>query len=131
MSGTAPTPQYVYRARLKRVVDGDTAVLTRDCGAHIYQDVTIRILGINAPELHGPTATAGQAAQQAAVVWFAEAELPSAPWPLIIATELDSTEKYGRLLARVWRLTDGAELSAAMIAGGFAVSWDGKGARPV
>jgi micrococcal nuclease len=42
---------YEYKAILQRVIDGDTVELTVDCGFKIFHDVTIRLNGVEAPEL--------------------------------------------------------------------------------
>lgn len=55
------SPVYIYRAALKRVIDGDTFVLRVDLGFEVHRDVTIRLRGLFAPEssdLGGPEATA-------------------------------------------------------------------------
>ncbi len=40
-----------YRAVVQKVVDGDTLYVLIDCGFSTYFYVSIRIMGINAPEL--------------------------------------------------------------------------------
>lgn len=55
------SPVYIYRAALKRVIDGDTFVLRVDLGFEVHRDVTVRLRGLLAPEsneLGGPEATA-------------------------------------------------------------------------
>jgi micrococcal nuclease len=44
-------PLYHYRAKVKRIIDGDTIVLDIDLGFHtIIADEPVRLTGINAPE---------------------------------------------------------------------------------
>jgi micrococcal nuclease len=125
---TAPQPSYVYRGALVRVVDGDTVIATLSLGCHVHRVTTLRLLGINAPELHGPTAAAGQAAKAWATAWLLAA-VTGDEWPLVIATQLDSDDRYGRLLATIYR-GDGTNLNQALIDAGHAVPWDGRGPRP-
>lgn len=117
-----PVPAYVYRARLIEVTDGDTIVVTLSLGLHEYRDESLRILGVNCPEIHGATKAAGEAASAFTRDWLRKGVALDA-WPLVIETHLDRREKYGRLLARVWRTVDSAELNADLLAGGFAVPY--------
>ena len=43
-------PDYVYRADITRVVDGDTVDAMIDCGFSTFKKERIRLHGINAPE---------------------------------------------------------------------------------
>ncbi len=58
----ADWPQYHYRAVLVRVKDGDTAVLDVDLGFDVHAHISARMMGYNAPELHGPNPLSAQAA---------------------------------------------------------------------
>jgi len=42
---------YRYRGILVRAVDGDTIIVHLDMGLRVYTEVSLRIAGINAPEL--------------------------------------------------------------------------------
>ena len=65
-------PNYVYAAKLERVVDGDTYELMVDLGCSTWVKITVRLLGVNCPEVHGETREAGLAATEEARRWFAE-----------------------------------------------------------
>ncbi len=126
-----PTHNYVYRARLASLHDGDTLTVLCDLGFEVSVRVTVRVLGINAPELATPE---GKVAQQAALAWVAAAG--PGDWPLVIASQKAATpigpDKFGgRWDALVWRTIDGQELGAALIAAGMAVAWNGTGPKPV
>ena len=41
---------YMYKARVNRVVDGDTIDVTRDHGMRVYSEQRVRILGVDTPE---------------------------------------------------------------------------------
>ena len=45
---------YVYRAKLVRCVDGDTAVFDIDCGFHISHRIYARLSGVDTPERGQP-----------------------------------------------------------------------------
>lgn len=127
-----PTPQYVYRARLVRAHDGDTQTIEISLGCFVSVAKTVRLLGLNCPEIVGASKAAGLLATQAAIAWYAAAAVanPDVAYPLVVATELDATEKYGRLLATVYARDNPVSLNRALLDGGFAVEWDGKGPRP-
>lgn len=119
MAGAMPVPEWNYYARLVDVTDGDTIVVMRDLGDRIYQATPVRVRGVNSPEEHGETRAQGLAAEAFTRGWLAQAG-PD-PYPLVIETIRNKREKYGRLLARVWRSSDGRELADDLLAAGFAV----------
>lgn len=108
-----------YRARLVRVVDGDTADVQLDFGMHCYRIERLRLLGVNAPELRGPEHERGLAATEYVRRWFDAAASTGMEWPLIIHTE--KSDAFGRYLGQVTRLVDGDNLNAALIRDGHAV----------
>jgi len=81
---------YQYKASIKRVIDGDTAVLDVDLGFHIWlHDLHFRFYGINAPE---KTDHEGWAAATDYVENFFK------EFPQVIVT-VHGEDKYGRWLA--------------------------------
>lgn len=90
---SAPVPQYAYRATVIRVVDGDTAWLEVDPGFDFRLRMSVRFQGINAPETY---TREGQAAK----AWLT-AQLPIGA-SVVLVTEKDKREKYGRYLGVVW-----------------------------
>lgn len=115
-----PVPAYVYRARFVSLHDGDTIIIERDLGGHIYQQTSVRLLGIDTPEVVGSTKAAGLASKAFAQEWL-RVGVALGGWPLVIETRLDRLDKYGRLLAKVWRVVDGHELGADLLAASMAV----------
>ncbi len=114
------TPQYVYQARLRRVVDGDTVVLDIDLGCRVTTVRAIRLLGVNTPEVYGITKVAGLASKAYTTAWLAG---QTAEWPLVIETQLDHDDKYGRLLGTIYRTSDGACLNKDLLTEGYAVAY--------
>lgn len=109
---------YQYKVTFVRAVDGDTAILAVDLGFHLTATMDFRLLGINAPEMHGATRPAALAAK-------AELERLCGLGSLRITTE--KSDKYGRWLAKIDVLApDGSVLTnanQALIDGGFAVPY--------
>lgn len=113
---TAPAiaEEKVYDARLVRVVDGDTLRVDLDLGADItLKNQAIRILGIDAPELHGPERDRGRAAKAAAEKFLKGKKL---------RIELHGKDRYGRWLGDVF--ADGENLALWMIKAGQARSYE-------
>lgn len=87
---------YEYRVlQLVRVIDGDTVCVVLDLGFDVKLEATVRLLGIDCPEL------AQRGGKQAGVFteqWFA-AQTPGA---VLFRSWKDRTEKYGRYLGDFW-----------------------------
>lgn len=99
---------YEYQAKVIRVVDGDTIDVLVDLGFHINIEMKVRLQGINAPELKED---AGKTARD---YLFSRLYNKS----VIIKTERDRQEKYGRFLATV--LLDGQNINEELVANGYA-----------
>ena len=113
MSLTAP--KYVYRARVERpedIYDGDTITVVIDLGFYIhFGELTLRLHGINAPELRGAEKEAGRRARD----WLRER---LAGREFIVQTIRDRKGKYGRYLAIIW--LDGVNINEEMVRLGLA-----------
>lgn len=122
LTGDADFPAYRYRAKLSRVVDGDTIRVVVDLGMRISREVSLRIANIDAPEIYGANASPeGRAAAD-----YLAALLESGNKPLYIATEKDKTS-FDRYVATVY-VEDRGELVSVgdgMIVGGHAVASEG------
>lgn len=130
---------YSYRAKLLKVLDGDTIkvsvrlirvprVRNRDLGLHLYVEdgyvcthITVRLYGIDAAKVTTPE---GVAARE----WLLE----NLSEEFTLHTLRDRTEKYGRWLGVVWHdRARGASLNERMVEAGRARPWDGTGERPL
>jgi micrococcal nuclease len=130
---------YVYRAKVLRVIDGDTVEVMVDLGFHVFRQEKLRLFGINSPEIVGQTHAEGIAAKRAMMGLIAgfgvtetdtligAADIATGNCNVVIRTRKDADDKYGRMLATI---TDkiGRDVNAEMIKLGFAVAYDG-GAR--
>lgn len=118
-------PEYLYRATVASIYDGDTFRADVDLGFFTWQkDTNFRMFGIDTPELRGSDAEkeAGFAARDRL------RELMPVGSPVLIRST--KTGKYGRYLADVFVETDTGTIhvNQQMIDEGHAVPYDG-GAR--
>lgn len=102
---------YTYKAKLQRVIDGDTVSLLVDMGFDTWHRGSFRILGVNCPEMNTPE---GRAAKDFTEEWLAMA----GPESLLI--ESHKPDKYGRWLATIWSEKQGIPLNVALVTAGHA-----------
>ena len=95
---------YTYKAKLNRVVDGDTVNLTIDLGFRLSYTSNCRLAGINAPELN----TDEGKVSKVALMQMLSTEFT------IESTGLD---KYGRPVVRIGSIND------KMVEGGYATKY--------
>jgi hypothetical protein len=107
MTDPAPAgPAYIYRAVCDRVVDGDTVIANVDLGFNVHIIVPVRIRGVNAPEVHGPTKDAGLEAaeylEHTLFEWRAAGEYATPfPLPLLIRSYKDA-RSFERWVCDIW-----------------------------
>lgn len=104
-----------YRAQVERVVDGDTAVLTIDCGFKIYHKLSCRLTSINAPELTSTDPATRTLAQASKAALQAQIDGKDV---LIKSTKLDN---YGRPLVHIY--VGDVDVNKFMVDNGFAVPY--------
>jgi micrococcal nuclease len=102
---------YTYKAKLNRVVDGDTVNLTIDLGFRLTYTANCRLAGINAPEMNTEQ---GKTALVALMVMLTDNFLNKNPVLDIQSTGLD---KYGRPIVRIGNIND------KMVEGGYATKY--------
>jgi micrococcal nuclease len=114
---------YEYRAIVRDVHDGDTITVDVDLGWNVWRHhEPLRLAGIDAPELN---TDAGKAAR----VYLAGL-LPLGA-EVVIRTERDKDDKFGRMLASIFPVGGPTyAINEALIRGGHAKAWNGKGPRP-
>lgn len=110
---------YEYRARITKVTDGDTVHAALDLGCDVTTNLTLRLVGINAPEMNTDEGKAAKA-------WLT-ARLSAAQFrtgSLLVRTVKDRKEKYGRYLADLVDLDfQDTSINAEMVAAGHAVPY--------
>ena len=90
---------FEYRARVTRVIDGDTLELEIDLGLAVTVNTKIRLYGIDTWEkrhrdpIHRERGLAAKA--------FVEGEMERCKSEVLVRTHKDRTGKYGRYLANV------------------------------
>lgn len=120
-----PIPAAPLTDRLEsyEVYDGDTlTACTIDLGYGIILRDSVRIVGVDAPELSGNHRNAGLVVRAAAAVWLAGHD---SLW--LIGRGRD---KYGRILGDIQPPGVGQSLSEWLIERGYAHPYDGTGKRP-
>lgn len=107
---------YEYRARVLSVVDGDTVHLEVDLGFDVRQRMTVRLFGINTPEMNTKTGPQAKAALLGKLVdgigTYKEVTLLSIK---------DKREKYGRYLGTL--VVDGVNLNEWLVEHGYAKTY--------
>jgi micrococcal nuclease len=116
----SPMPEHLWvkPARSLHVVDGDTIDVVLDLGKRTYAEDRLRLLNVNAPERKGATLAAGNASRDYVTEWLYVPDDDSKDWPLRVQTFKDDV--FGRYLALVWRVSDGACLNDDLITSGMA-----------
>jgi micrococcal nuclease len=107
---------YEYACHVDRVVDGDTMHVSVDLGFEIEVRATIRLLGVNAPEMR---TEAGKYCRIQVSHWLLDMG-----HALTLHTQKDRKEKYGRYLGVIYRQGDPVSLNDYMIINGLAVEYN-------
>jgi micrococcal nuclease len=109
-------PQKAKRARVVRIVDGDTIVLS---GIEVGQadrrtgGRRARLIGIDTPEVHGGVECLGRESSA-----FTARHLDGAD--VLIDFDVDPIDRYGRALVYVWS-ADATFFNGLIVAEGFAL----------
>jgi len=108
---------YHYRAKVIKIYDADTITVHVQLGFNTYQVATLRLYGINGPEMRGEEKPQGIISRD----WLRKKILGK---DIIIQTiakknGMDKKGKFGRWLAVVW--LDGVNLNQQMLDEGLAV----------
>ena len=111
-------PDYTYEVTLNRVIDGDTIDVDVDLGFYTKVRKRIRYLELDTEEKRDSDPIRKAKAYEATA---RTEELLTSADKIYIQTKMDSTGKYGRLLAYVWYEKDGVVscLNTQMINEGF------------
>jgi endonuclease YncB( thermonuclease family) len=108
-----PPAPYPRTCTVTEVVDGDTLHVIADPGLDLSVKMTLRLYGINTPELPTPEGLAAKG--------FVEAWVLSNGPLFILLTVKDKREKYGRYLADLMPLGGVDTLCQELLANHFAV----------
>jgi len=89
--------QFIYKAKVKLVIDGDTIDVMLDLGFNFFQKGRVRLMGIDTPESRTRDKEEkkyGLAAKQFLVDWVAKYDY--------ILVESSEKGKFGRILGRLY-----------------------------
>lgn len=100
-------PNYTFNAEVTRVLDGDTIECRVQLWVGLYQDITVRMVGINSPEIHSTNAAekkAGAASQMALMALLGAHGTAAGPVAFLypITVKICDLEKYGRALGEIF-----------------------------
>lgn len=116
MDATSNTPEpYVYHATVTRVIDGDTAEVVIDLGFGVSFATTARFLGVNAPEMKGPTKPAATISRDR-VKALIEGKA--------VTVQSHEVDSFRRCLSTIW--VDGLNVSDWLLKEGLAVPFKKK-----
>lgn len=101
-------PEYTYAATVVRVIDGDTLYANVDLGFRLTIQITVRLFGINAPELN---TDAGKQSRE--YLRLLEGQ------PIVLKTHKDPKDKYGRWLGEIY--SNGDNINSLLVVMGYAV----------
>jgi micrococcal nuclease len=111
-SGTTTPDALKPNAELRTVVDGDTITVYVD-----GRTERVRLIGIDTPETKKPDTPVECFGPEASA--FTVSLLPVGT-PLHMERDVEARDKYGRLLAYVYRVRDGMFVNLEIIAKGYA-----------
>ena len=122
---------YRYRAKIIRVIDGDTVEAEIDHGCSIFSKRKLRLSGMDAPELRGESRVEGMASASHLIKLItsnclnldSHGKLGTRLAEIYIQTMKDKAGKYGRYIAILWGIDKDGELvdiNQLMIDDGFA-----------
>lgn len=111
---------YEYNATVVRVYDGDTIRADLDLGFGIWmRNQSIRLMGINTPEVRGDDRAEGLIARDRLRVLLEEAGNKC----IIKTIKTNQTGKYGRIIGEILTAEHDKSLNDILIAEGFAVPY--------
>lgn len=104
--------EYIYNATVTKVYDGDTITVDFDLGFFVsMRDQTLRLYGIDTPELRGVEREQGLVVRD----WLREKILGK---KVVIKSYRDKKGKYGRWLADVY--LEGEHINTTLLEKGYA-----------
>ena len=114
---------YQYRAKVNRIIDGDSIVLDIDLGFDVWMNnQSIRIYGIDAPESR--TRDLDEKARGLMAKKHVEDLLPVGEI-VVVNTYKDQGGKFGRILAKITNI-DGVDVGLSLLENHLAVEYYGQ-----
>lgn len=110
---------YKYKAKVDRIVDGDTMDVIIDLGFKVTTHQRIRLQGINTPETYSVKKDSEEYKKGMAAKNFVIQRIEANNFEALVETEKD-TGKYGRYIATVWLADNPVSLNDELVEKGFA-----------
>lgn len=115
-------PENLYLYKILQVVsiyDGDTLTVEIDLGMNISRTETIRLYGIDTPELRGTSRNSGLESRDylRSIINSAEEE----HLDIYIRTYKDKGDKYGRLLGEIFLGDLSESINDKLVSSGYAI----------
>ncbi len=110
---------YKYKAKIDRVVDGDTLDIVVDLGFKITTNQRIRLQGIDTPETYNVKKDSEEYANGIIAKEFVIQRIASNDYEATVETEKD-TGKYGRYIATLWLADSSISLNDEHVEKGLA-----------
>lgn len=110
---------YKYKAKIERIVDGDTVDIVIDLGFKITTNQRIRLKGINTPETYNVKRDSEEYKKGLAAKEFVIQRIAANNNEAVIDTDKD-TGKYGRYIATIWLADNTTSLNDELVEKGFA-----------
>ena len=124
---TSKRQNFVYRATVDRVYDGDTIWVTLDLGFDLFYKCSVRLKGIDTPESKINIKKYPERTKEKQLAKVAKKRMKELCGKEVWVESLNGGEedKYGRVLASIYQL-DGTNIADVLIAEGHAVKYRGK-----
>jgi endonuclease YncB( thermonuclease family) len=120
-----PVPHIYPITEIIKIHDGDTVKVSLDLGFNLTIEYSIRIDGVDTPEVTGTEKEAGKVVREVAIKWINEAQ---AKGPLYAI--YNGFGKYANRFVGDVLDIDGNSLSQYLLDNGWTKPWDGKGPSP-
>jgi len=113
--------QYIYKAEVDRVVDGDTVDVLLDLSFGVYRKVRIRANGIDTPE----SRTRNKAEKVLGLAAKKRMKVLCGKTIYVESLNGGKLDKYGRLLADMFTSDSRLDICKTLIEEGHAIKYDG------
>jgi len=110
---------YKYKAKVERIVDGDTMDVVIDLGFKITTFQRIRLAKINTPETYTVKKDSEEYQKGMAAKQYVEQRIAANNNEIYLETE-KVTEKYGRYIGMIWLADSTTSLNDELVEKGFA-----------
>jgi micrococcal nuclease len=100
---------YQYKAKVIRIVDGDTLEVELDLGFSIKLKERLRLDGVDTPEIYGVLKESNTYAEGMVAFALTKEWLEKTNYEIVVETF--KKEKYGRYLAKVFSTIDSKSLT--------------------